>query len=84
MSITRIYHYEGFNKNFIETFKKYRRIPIIFFPSERGGINIARNSKFGDRIDHTLFDLKCYYDKKRRKECRLLKSYIVKRKQKNG
>lgn len=79
ISINRIYEYEGFNKKFIDTFYKYRKIPIIFFPSEKNGINTSRYNKFGDRIDYTLFDLKRYCDGK---ECKLKSSYELPKTQK--
>ena len=55
-------------------FKCYRSIPIFFFPSEIGGINTSRSKMFGDRIDHTLYDLKMYYSEQRKK-CRLINTY---------
>ena len=72
ISINRIYNHEGFNQKFIDTFTVSRKNPIIFFPRERGGINTSRYSIFGDRIDHTMFDLKQYFEGK---ECKLMKSY---------
>lgn len=78
LSVKRIYEHEGFNENFIDTFTIYREVPIIFFPKEQGGINQSRYSGFGDRIDHTLFDLKQYYEKK---DCKLSSSYQLKKTQ---
>lgn len=46
------------------------------FPRERGGINTSRYSIFGDRIYHTLFDLKQYFENK---ECKLNKAYQLPR-----
>ena len=64
LSVNRIHqHEQGFNKNFVEAFTTYRKIPIIFFPSEMNGINFSRAKTFGDRIDHTLYDLKQYCEK---------------------
>lgn len=60
ISVSRIHCHEGFNSNFIEAYKKYREVPIFFFPREQGGINQRRFTIFGDRIDHFLFDLKQY------------------------
>ena len=56
---------------------KYRKLPIIFFPTETRGINYSRNNAFGDRIDHTLFDLKNYFseDEEKRKSCKLAQVY---------
>lgn len=64
LSINRIREHENFGNKFVDTFAIYRKIPIIFFPRERGGINQRRFSVFGDRIDHTLFDLKQYCEGK--------------------
>lgn len=72
ISINRIYSHEGFNQKFIDAYNIYRKNPIMFFPRERGGINTSRYSIFGDRIDHTLFDLKQYFENK---ECKLIKTY---------
>ncbi|MDO5713684.1 MAG: hypothetical protein Q4Q07_04560 [Tissierellia bacterium] len=74
LSINRIYEHEGFNENFINTFRFSRERPIIFFPKERGGINQSRYRVFGDRIDHTLFDLKRYFEKK---DCKLRAAYTL-------
>ena len=60
LSINRIYEHEGFNEKFIETFIKYREVPIMFFPKERQGINQLRYAIFKDRIDYMIFDLKQY------------------------
>ena len=60
LSAWRIYNHEGFNRKFINAYKKYRKEPIFFFPREKGGINQSRAAFFGDRIDHFLFDLKQY------------------------
>ena len=72
ISINRIYRHEGFNQKFIDAYTIYRKNPIMFFPRERGGINTSRYSIFGDRIDHTLFDLKQYFENK---ESKLIKSF---------
>lgn len=62
LSFNRIYDHEKDFKDFIDTYKRYREIPIFFFPRERGGINTTRSRVFGDRIDHTLFDIKNYFE----------------------
>ena len=76
ISIKRIFFHEctKLNGNFIKTFEECRKYPIFFFPVESkfSSINCRRFSLFGDRIDHTLFDLKRYYDNK---ECMLSKTY---------
>lgn len=72
LSVNRIYYHEGFNDKFIDCFAVYRKVPIFFFPKEKGGINTSRFSKFGDRIDHTLYDLKQYYENR---DCKLKTSY---------
>lgn len=74
ISTCRIRMHEGFNEQFINTFAQYRRAPMIFFPRELGGINTSRAARFGDRIDHALYDLKRYYDKK---PCRLASAYAL-------
>ncbi|MEB3012033.1 hypothetical protein VJI77_03370 [Parvimonas sp. D2] len=72
LSINRIYEHEGFNSEFVETFITYRKTSILFFPSERKGINTSRYRVFGDRIDYTLFDLKQFFENK---ECKLKSAY---------
>jgi len=61
ISLNRICLFEKDFNDIIKTYALYRRYPIFFFPSENGGINTSRSSIFGDRIDHTLYDLKIYY-----------------------
>ncbi len=77
LSINRIKDHEGFGTDFKNTFEEYRRIPIIFFPAERCGINLQRKSIFKDRIDHTLFDLKnrLSKDKDKTDACKLAAAY---------
>ena len=74
LSIRRIHEKEGFDKEFIETFKRFREHPIFFFPCEWGGINQARATLLEDRIDHALFDLKNYCETKGEK-CILINAY---------
>lgn len=64
LSILRICSLEGNIDDVIPTYEEYRKTPVFFFPCENGGINTSRNSKFGDRIDHTLYDLKMYFSDK--------------------
>ena len=61
LSINRICAMEKDDASIVSTYAKYRKFPIFFFPCEIGGINTSRNSMFGDRIDHTLYDLKRFY-----------------------
>ncbi len=76
LSVKRIKAMEGgFNNKFIESFKKYREIPIIYFPSETGGINVLRASKLEDRIDHTLLDIKHYLEAPDPNQCILIDAY---------
>lgn len=79
LSVKRIRHFEGDNTAFIDTFRKYRRSPIFFFPCETGGINGLRATMLEDRIDHTLLDLKHYCEKKQKDkgatECILYTAY---------
>lgn len=58
ISITRIHDRYGIQPKFVKEFEECRRTPIIHFPKEVNGINTLRKGVFGDRIDHTLFDLK--------------------------
>lgn len=73
-SIKRICDLEENIENIIPAYKYFRSFPIFFFPSERGGINPTRALVFGDRIDHTLFDLKLYFSSEQ-ESCHLLKTY---------
>lgn len=75
LSIRRIYNKFGLSFELVEEYKKYRRTPIFHFPSEKGGINTSRAKIFGDRIDHTLFDLKMYCNPEMRQSCRLISAY---------
>ena len=72
-SMKRICSFEETPENIIAVYKIYREVPIFFFPCEMGGINTSRYRVFGDRIDHTLFDIKMYYTEKER--CRLKSAY---------
>lgn len=73
-SIKRICDLEENVENIIPAYKYFRSFPIFFFPSERGGINSTRALVFGDRIDHTLYDLKLSYTDEK-KNCRLFNTY---------
>ena len=59
-SIARICAMEENVNDIIPTYKEFRKTPIFFFPTR--GINSSRYTYFGDRIDHTLYDLKMYFD----------------------
>lgn len=61
ISLNRLFAYNDLSNTIVEEYKIYREVPVIHFPSERNGINMSRAAIFGDRIDHTLFDLKNYY-----------------------
>ena len=61
LSIKRIYQKYELLDETIQEYEKYRILPIFFFPQEKNGINMSRASVFGDKIDHTLFDIKNYY-----------------------
>lgn len=80
-SINRIYKKHVASEKTIIDYETYRKIPIFFFPSENNGINQRRYKAFGDRIDHTLFDLKNYFEEVEKGEkgniekCRLSSSY---------
>lgn len=75
LSIKRIKFFEGIGDNFIKTFEHFRRTPIIFFPSERNGINSLRAKLLEDRIDHTLLDLKNYCESRGEGKCILDSAY---------
>lgn len=72
ISKKRLYKLYGLSDDMIGEYKKYREIPIFFFPREINGINTSRAIAFGDRIDVTLFDLKNYFSKRK---CRLSDNY---------
>lgn len=77
-SIRRIYRKNGIDIKTVEEYAVYRKIPIFFFPQEKNGINSRRNFVFGDRIDHTLYDIKLYLDAKteeERNQCKLISTY---------
>lgn len=61
--------------DFVSEYALTRKYPIIHFPYEWDGINGLRAIAFGDRIDHTLFDLKNYYDPTKRPNCKLSAAY---------
>ncbi len=77
LSIRRIHQKFGLSAELIEEYRIYRRTPIFHFPAVYGGINQSRAMKggFGDRIDHTLFDLKRYCDG--HNNCRLQSAYMT-------
>lgn len=58
ISISRLYSLYGSTEEMLKEYIKYRAQPIFHFPKEKKGINISRANAFGDRIDHTLFDIK--------------------------
>ena len=61
ISLKRLYTHEGLNDEMVQAYEMYRKKPIIFFPSEQGGINQTRSKIFCDRIDCTLYDIKNYF-----------------------
>lgn len=78
LSINRIFGKCGMNGKMVEEYETYRKMPIFFFPSERGGINTTRARVFGDRIDHTLYDLKRFLEAstdEERADCKLISAY---------
>lgn len=77
-SIRRIYTKYGMKIQTIQEYNQYRRVPIFFFPTERNGINTTRAVVFGDRMDHTLYDLKQYFeakDEEEKEKCKLISAY---------
>lgn len=78
LSIRRIYHKYGISNSMVDEYEMYRKVPVFFFPQENNGINQKRASAFGDKMDHTLFDLKNYFDAKtdeERNQCKLISAY---------
>ncbi len=73
ISLRRIYNMCGLNQNLVEEYKEYRKAPIFYFPKETNGINMSRASVFGDRIDHTLYDIKRMCEGE--DNCRLKRAY---------
>lgn len=73
ISLRRIYDKYGIGEKLVKEYEKCRRSPIIHFPKEMNGINMSRAAEFGDRIDHTLFDLKRLCEGN--DDCRLKQAY---------
>jgi len=63
-------------KNLLKNLLFAEKNRLYFFLVKERGINTSRHSVFGDRIDHTLFDLKQYFEGKR---CKLMSSYELPR-----
>lgn len=77
-SIARIYTKYKIDIKTVKEYEIYRKKPIFFFPRERNGINMKRCQVFGDKIDHTLYDIKMYLDAKTEEErnnCKLICAY---------
>lgn len=77
-SVKRIFNRYGISEEAVTEYEYYRKKPIFFFPIEKNGINMARYSVFGDRIDYTLYDLKMYFKNKEKgdiKDCKLFSAY---------
>ena len=69
VSLSRLIGFsEKFNSKIVDAYQEYRKSVIVYFPKEQGGINQARCSMFGDRIDCTLLDIKNYCESVRKKE----------------
>lgn len=73
ISIKRMYKKYKATSELVKEYKEYRKTPILYFPSEYNGINSTRARVFGDRPDHTLYDLKMYFEGS--KDCRLGSAY---------
>ena len=73
ISINRMYKKYNATSELVKEYKEYRKTPILYFPSEYNGINSTRARVFGDRPDHTLYDLKMYFEGS--KDCRLGSAY---------
>lgn len=78
ISLKRLFAHEGLTEEFLRGYQLYRRNPIFFFPQETGGINMSRARVFGDRIDHTLYDIKKYFEattEDERSACKLINTF---------
>ena len=76
ISLNRLYAHEGLNDEMIRAYEIYRKTPIFFFPSEKGGINTTRAAVFNDRIDYTLYDIKRYLEFETESSiCKMIKAY---------
>lgn len=73
ISLNRMYSKYGITDDLLSEYQQCRKTPIFHFPSERNGINMLRATVFGDRIDHTLFDLKRYCENAN--DCKLKSAY---------
>lgn len=77
-SIRRIYRVNGIDIKTVDEYEVYRKVPVFFFPQEKNGINMTRASVLGDKIDHTLYDIKMYFDTNTeddRNNCKLISAY---------
>ncbi len=80
ISLKRLFAHEGITDKFLRGYELYRRVPIFFFPQETSGINMSRAQIFGDRIDHTLYDIKKYFEattQDERNTCKLIHSFSL-------
>lgn len=78
ISLKRLFAHEGLTDEFLRGYELYRKVPIFFFPQETSGINMSRSRIFGDRIDHTLYDLKKYFEattQDERNSCKLIHAF---------
>lgn len=71
LSVWRICQMEKSIDDIVPVYKRYRKMPVFYFPCEQGGINQTRSTVFGDRIDCTLYDLKKYFLNGNTDSCRL-------------
>lgn len=78
-SVNRIFRKFEKGEEVVAEYDHYRKKTIFFFPREKNGINPTRCLVFGDRIDHTLYDLKMCFNKMKEKsnieDCKLSSAY---------
>ena len=78
-SVNRIFRKFERGEEAVAEYERYRKKPIFYFPREKNGINPTRCLVFGDRIDHTLYDLKMCLNRIEEKsdirDCKLYSAY---------
>ena len=75
VSLRKLHDRYGIQPELVKEYKECRKTPIIHFPKERKGINMSRAAVFGDRIDHTLYDLKRFCEGY--EDCKLKLAYSL-------
>lgn len=80
ISITRLIKKKNgkrISPEIVDEYEKYRKNPIIFFPSEKNyiGLNPKRYEIYDDKIDYALYDIKKYLSERNDIDIRLTQSY---------